>query len=50
MQDVNDAGPDWSEKEKIRYTAALLPGEKKGIKIHILIINININGNGIKNV
>lgn len=33
MQDVNDVVPVWSEKEKIRYTAALLPGEKKGIKI-----------------
>lgn len=27
--DVNDVGTDWSEKEKITYTAALLPGEKK---------------------
>ncbi|KAA0710630.1 Valine--tRNA ligase, mitochondrial [Triplophysa tibetana] len=25
----NDVGPVWSEKEKIKYTAALLPGEKK---------------------
>lgn len=27
--DGNDVGLEWSEKEKITYTAALLPGEKK---------------------
>ncbi|KAL0165493.1 hypothetical protein M9458_037337, partial [Cirrhinus mrigala] len=27
--DVNDPGLSWSDKEKVAYTAALVPGEKK---------------------